>query len=112
MANLSFLAGLLWGMHDIKKQQEQEEVSYKNVDIDHLLNYAAKAKIAQTPEKYITESEKNEVLKRMEDVGVDSRAIETIENMIDHVVMKRFAIMFLVDEMVKCNEKLNSFAAK
>jgi len=105
MANLSFLAGLLWGMHDLKKEEEAYEL--QNVDIDALIDYTAQAKMVQTPEKYITQEEKGKIIDDLKKSGVDSLAVETIESMIDAVLMKRFAIMYLVNALMKENKCKN-----
>jgi len=102
MANLPFMLGLLWGMHDVKKEMENQEIDLNKIDIDYLIDLTRDAKIAQAPERYILDpDEKAKILKDLKDHGVDDDAILIIEDIIEYVLLNRTAIMKLVSGFLK-----------
>ena len=101
--NLAFMLGGLYGIHEAQ-QEANQEIDLKRIDIDHLIEVTKEAKIAQTPEKYILdEDEKKKILSDLRNSGVDEGAVASIEHLINRVSMKRFAIMDIVNALLRCS---------
>ena len=102
MANIPFLIGLLWGMHDVNKQIEKENNDLRNIDLDHLIGLTRETKRVQRAERYILDpNEKEDIINKLKDAHVDKEAIETIEWMMDELLMNRTAIMSIVNAFIK-----------